>query len=197
MSSELILHEPQLSPETTSLQSPRDGSPHTICDSTSSNDNIPPAYMFQKIPWTAFEIGEWTVRNMLPALIIPRCLNPNWVDCDENDLPLVWFGAPYDEKKVIGFAIANGFGDKRDPEDEIYDARWTWLNLVEQYYKKYGIYLCMQEVWGYNLLILAFHTNRDMRLITKAQRRRIISTYRAMGYKDEEMQWYLDIEEEV
>ncbi|KAI0707482.1 hypothetical protein C8T65DRAFT_651115 [Cerioporus squamosus] len=192
--STVVSSEDKVSSENKDPSHPSECSPSSDGASSSKSKRV---VRTQKIPYTAFEIGGHTVRNMLPTLILPRCLNPNWVDCDEDDLPLVWFGAPYDEKKVIGFAIANGFGDKRDPEDEIYDARWTWLNLVDQYYNKYGIYLSMQEVWGYNLLILAFHTNRDMRLITKAQRRRIIATYRAMGYKDEDMQWYLDIEEEV
>ena len=36
-----------------------------------------------------------------------------------------------------------------------------------------------------------------MRIITWRQRKLIQNTYRAMGYKDEEMQWWLDRDEEV
>ena len=138
------------------------------------------------------------VREMLPARILPRGLNPHWVDCDVKELPMIWYGAPYDEKKVIPFAIRNGFGDKRDPEDEIYDAAWTWVNLVDQFHKRFGVYMCLQEVWGLrDRLLLAFHANRDMRIITWRQRKLIQNTYRAMGYKDEEMQWWLDRDEMV
>ncbi|RPD54542.1 hypothetical protein L226DRAFT_470776, partial [Lentinus tigrinus ALCF2SS1-7] len=138
------------------------------------------------------------VRDMLPARPLPCCLNPNWVDCDVKQLPMVWFGAPYDHEKVIPFAIENGFGDNHDPEDEIYDANWTWVNLVERFYEEFGIHLCLKEVWGYpEGLVLAFYANRDMRIISKRQRRLIENTYRAMGYEDEDMQWWLDRDEEV
>ncbi|RPD54557.1 hypothetical protein L227DRAFT_580371 [Lentinus tigrinus ALCF2SS1-6] len=135
---------------------------------------------------------------MLPARPIPHCLNPHYVECDVKQLPIVWFGAPYEEDKVISFAIANGFGDKGDPNDELYAASLTWVNLVKQFYRRFGIYLRIEEVWGLkDNLGLAFYSNRDMLKITKRQRLLVQSTYRAMGYEDEDMQWWLSRDEEL
>ncbi|RPD54544.1 hypothetical protein L226DRAFT_539312 [Lentinus tigrinus ALCF2SS1-7] len=122
------------------------------------SDPVPKA-VHKKIPLTEFVAGEWTVRNMLPTRPLPHCLNPNWVECDVKQLPIVWFGAPYEEDKVIPFAIANGFGDKCDPDDELYAASLTWVSLVNQFYKRFGIYLRIEEVWGLkdNLVLESRH----------------------------------------
>ncbi|RPD54556.1 hypothetical protein L227DRAFT_534420 [Lentinus tigrinus ALCF2SS1-6] len=157
----------------------------------------PPKVVIAKEPLTEFIVGDRIVRDMLPTRPIPRCLNPNFVECDVKQLPVVWFGAPYEEDKVIPFAIANGFGVKRSQGD-MYSASLTLVNLIEQFYKRFGIYLRMQEVWGLkDNLVFAFYSNRDMRKLTKRQLRVVLRTIEAMGFDDEDVLWWLDRDEEV
>ncbi|KAI0700016.1 hypothetical protein C8T65DRAFT_658370 [Cerioporus squamosus] len=87
------------------------------------------------------------IRKMFPRRYLPPELNPLCVDCgDPEELPLVWYGALYDQYKLFGYARRRGWAVKQRPDDEEYDMLLTWENLVYKYCEKYGMCIQTREV---------------------------------------------------
>ena len=139
---------------------------------------------------------------MFPARRLPSQLNPFCADCqcdNPEDLPLLWWGAVYDEDKVFGWAMRRGWAVKEHAEDDEYDMLFTWRNMVHKIYEKYGMLIRTRDVFGIpgEKLLLTFYANRDIGRFNIKHRNAAHKMFKAMGYAEDEPRWYLDYMEDV
>ena len=140
------------------------------------------------------------IKSLFPARRLPPQLNPICVDCDDPaDLPLVWFGAVYDQDKVFDWALRRGWGVKNLPEDTKYNQWLTWPNIVKKVHEKYGMLIRTRDVFGIpgENLLLAFYANRDIGRFNVKHRNAAHRMFKSMGYAEDELKWYLDYLEDV
>ena len=140
------------------------------------------------------------IKSLFPARRLPPQLNPICVDCDDlEELPLVWWGAVYDEDKVFGWAMRRGWAVKEHAEDDEYDMLFTWRNMVHKIYEKYGMLIRTRDVFGIpgEKLLLTFYANRDIGRFNVKHRNAAHKMFKAMGYAEDEQKWYLDYMEDV
>ncbi|RPD53080.1 hypothetical protein L227DRAFT_581660 [Lentinus tigrinus ALCF2SS1-6] len=145
--------------------------------------------------------GGDTVKKMLPARILPPQLHPLRVDSEHprfEDIPLVWFGVPFERDRVFKWALRRGWGAKECPEDEEYDMLCTWRNIVIKFYERYKMHIRTRDVFGapYGKLLLTFYSNREMATFTTRHRDDADKVFKKMGYAEDEPKWYLDIRED-
>ena len=134
---------------------------------------------------------------MFPARRLPSQLNPFCADCqcdDPEDLPLIWWGAVYDQDKVLDWAVRRGWGVKNRAEDKQYSSWLTWANIEKKVSKKYGMRIQTHDVFGIpgEKLLLTFYANRDIGRYNVKHRNAAHAMFKAMGYAEDEPQWYLD-----
>ncbi|RPD69089.1 hypothetical protein L226DRAFT_306472 [Lentinus tigrinus ALCF2SS1-7] len=109
-----------------------------------------------KMPLMKFKLGGTLARDMLPAIVLPRPLNPVYVECnDVRDIPTAWYGIPWDKEALIKYAAKRGwavlFNKSKDPADAVpgvYDIVRTWSRLSRRYYARHGIAMRIRDVWG-------------------------------------------------
>ncbi|RPD68288.1 hypothetical protein L226DRAFT_347759 [Lentinus tigrinus ALCF2SS1-7] len=138
---------------------------------------------------------------MLPARILPAQLHPFRVDFEHpkfEDIPLVWFGVPFERDRVFKWALRRGWGAKECPEDEEYDMLCTWRNIVIKFYERYKMHIRTRDVFGapYGKLLLTFYSNREMATLSARHRDDALKVFKKMGYAEDEPKWYLDIRED-
>ncbi|KAI0688431.1 hypothetical protein C8T65DRAFT_746597 [Cerioporus squamosus] len=106
----------------------------------------------EKMPLMKFVIGGYAARNMLPASILPRPLNPVYVECDRDDpqdIPLAWYGIVWHGEVLLEYAKKQGWAVlSKKSKLGAYDIVPTWDRLRRHYYAKHRIALNVQDVWG-------------------------------------------------
>ncbi|KAI0699193.1 hypothetical protein C8T65DRAFT_742668 [Cerioporus squamosus] len=113
----------------------------------------------------------YAARNMLPAFILPRPLNP------------VWHG-----KVLLEYAKKQGWAVlSKKSKLGAYDIVPTWDRLRRHYYAKHRIALNVQDVWGEDAdgieKIVSFYNNREMPGLTVEQRYAVFDTLTEMSYE--------------
>ncbi|RDX50307.1 hypothetical protein OH76DRAFT_1402766 [Lentinus brumalis] len=182
--------------DSTSMDPPAP-SPSASSSQAPASASAGPSKAKYPMPLPDFVYGGDRLRKMFPTRSLPAELNPLCVDCDDlDDLPLVWFGVLYDQYKLFGYARRRGWAVKQRPDDEEYDMLLTFENLVYKYCEKYGLVIQTREVWGTAKLLITLYSNRDIADYTTRHRDRARKTFKAMGYAEDEPQWYLDLDEE-
>ncbi len=140
-----------------------------------------------------------TVRNMFPRRTVPDEFNPVTVDFKRlSDLPLLWYGVPYDGQKILKYALRRGYGKKSHPKDPGPHPLSTWHNFLEKYKERYGMDVGLRKVWGCDRHVFAFYSNRDMAVLDVRHHDWAMSTIAAMGFDaDKDAKWWVDIHEKV
>ncbi|RDX41025.1 hypothetical protein OH76DRAFT_1561832 [Lentinus brumalis] len=157
----------------------------------------------QKMPLMKFVPGGYAARNILPASILPRALNPVYVECeDTRDIPLTWYGILWNSKVLLDYAVKQGWAVRSKLSQlGAYDIVPTWDRLKRHYYAKHGIAIRVRDVWAEQhdrvTKIVTFYHNREMPAWTKKQRFVVFDTLTEMGYMPGEAQWYLDAGEDL
>ncbi len=145
----------------------------------------------------------YLARNLLPASVLPRQLNPVYLEYDHiDDIPLAWYGVEWNGTVLVNYAQKYGWAVLcQQSKLGAYDIVPTWDRLRRHYYAKHGILMCMQDVWGEDMdqieKIVSFYNNREMPSWTKEQRYVVFDTLTEMGYKPGEAAWFLDGREHV
>ncbi|KAI0693443.1 hypothetical protein C8T65DRAFT_744717 [Cerioporus squamosus] len=140
---------------------------------------------------------------MFPSTRLPDELNPFCVDCNDHqveNLPLIWFGVPFDEDRLFAYAARCGWAVKEHPDDDEYCTLRTWRNLVLKFFDKYGMRIQARDVWGLSggKLLLTCFANRDIGTRFTGKHCRVaLKWFEAMGFAKDEPKWYLDVMEEV
>ncbi|RPD55680.1 hypothetical protein L226DRAFT_563559 [Lentinus tigrinus ALCF2SS1-7] len=139
---------------------------------------------------------------MLPAQVLPRPLNPVYIECDDvRDIPTAWYGIPWNKQALIKYAAKRGWAVPFTKSDNpayvvpgSYDIVLTWPRLTRHYYAKHGIAMRLRDVWDEPRIgkVITFYNNREMPNLTKKQRYTVFDTLEEMGYKPGEALWYLD-----
>ncbi|KAI1787554.1 hypothetical protein LXA43DRAFT_705843 [Ganoderma leucocontextum] len=121
--------------------------------------------------------------------------------CDIDDprkLPLCWYGVPFVDSLVFGFAERVGLASYYDKPNlrlkagdlDIFE---TWARLEVWFKKKSGLKLDWILVWGERFPILTFWSNHELLRITKDMWGDVCDLIDDMGYGREfELMWYLD-----
>ncbi|KAI1787563.1 hypothetical protein LXA43DRAFT_951054 [Ganoderma leucocontextum] len=161
------------------------------------NPDKPPAR--RKEPMKEFVWGGGLIRKTLPRRVIPRWLDPLYVDVDDpTKLPLCWFGVPFLRKLVYNYAESIGLASYytrevlcSKPGD--LDTFQTWANLEVWFQKESGLKLDLNLVWGEPTPILTFWSNHEILHIAKEQWGLVCDLLDDIGYGEEyELMWYLD-----
>ncbi|RDX41026.1 hypothetical protein OH76DRAFT_1412485 [Lentinus brumalis] len=164
----------------------------------SSSTSQPKRKVIEKMPLPKFVIGGYLARNLLPASVLPRQLNPVYLEYDHvDDIPLAWYGIEWNGTVLVNYAKKYGWAVlSQQSKLGAYDIVPTWDRLRRHYYAKHGILMRIQDVWGEDMdqieKIVSFYNNREMPGWTKEQRYVVFDTLTEMGYKPGEAAWFLD-----
>ncbi len=142
------------------------------------------------------------IRKTLPILVLPRWLDPLWVDInDPTQLPLCWYGVPFVPKLIYAYAERVGLASyytvevlRCMPGD--LDPFRTWGNLQDWFEKESGLKLDLNFVWGEDGehdTVLTFWSNHELDNMTTKMWDLACDLLDHMDYGEEyEMMWYLD-----
>ncbi|KAI1787555.1 hypothetical protein LXA43DRAFT_925998 [Ganoderma leucocontextum] len=148
-----------------------------------------------------FEWGGDLVRKALPSTVIPRWLDPLYVYVEVDDptkLPLCWYGVPFVQNLVFGFAERIGLASYYDKPNlrlkagdlDIFE---TWARLDVWFEKQSGLKLDWILVWGERFPTLTFWSNHELLDITMDMWGDVCDLIDDMGYGPKyELMWYLD-----